>query len=174
MFDLVIEYRVEAQRILSILLLIAALKWGGAPERISTGLFVLLFTLPLSAVAYIGDGPLMFGESSIVYVALDTIALALFLFIALYANRNYPLWVTGFQVVALAAHMVRGIVDVITPLAYAIMVISPSYFQLIFMAVGLILHIRRKKRYGDYRDWRVPLPYPFGPKRPTDMLRGQS
>ncbi|QFT78882.1 hypothetical protein [Erythrobacter sp. THAF29] len=174
MFDLVIEYRVEAQRILSFVLLIAALRWGGAPEKILAVVFVAIFTVPLTAFEILTDSPLMFGGSTIVRVGLDLVALALFMFVALNANRSYPLWVAGFQVVALAAHMVSGIVDVITPLAYAILVIGPSYFQLIFMAVGLMLHIRRKKRYGQYRDWRVPLPYPFGPKQPPDILKSQS
>lgn len=174
MFDLIMEYRVEAQRILSILLLIAALRWGRAPERFSIAIFVAFFTLPPAAFEYLTNEPLMFGASSIAIVGLDLVALVLFLFVALNANRNYPLWIAGFQIVALTAHAVRGMVDTVSPIAYAILVIGPSYFQLILIAAGLVLHVRRTKKHGEYRDWRVPMPYPIGPKAPPDVLRGQS
>lgn len=158
MFEVILEYRVDGQRVASILLLLAALKWGRPPEKASIITFVALFTIPLTIVEYAFDGPLIFSERGILYAALDVLALISFLSIGLNANRVYPLWLAAFQIVVLAAHMVRGVVEAITPLAYAIMVISPSYFQLGIIAGGLILHIRRKKRFGEYRDWRMSAP----------------
>lgn len=173
MFELILEYRVEAQRIASVILLLAAFKWGGVPERIAAATFVVLFTLPLTAFELIGGSPLIFSGSRLVYVALDVTALVIFLVIALNANRNYVLWIAGFQVVALVAHLVRGIVDAVSPLAYAILVIGPSYFQLMLMLAGLIFHIQRKKKYGEYRDWRIGVKMPFGSGPAPDAMKGQ-
>ncbi|MDA9918626.1 hypothetical protein N9D37_01945, partial [Erythrobacter sp.] len=116
------------------------------------------------------DGSVVFSSRAGFYIAIDIIACVAFVLIALNANRNYPLWLAGFQVVALAAHMVRGLVDSVSPLAYAILVIGPSYFQLILMLVGLIRHIRREKKHGEYRDWRVPWSTLFGKKTIPDGL----
>ncbi|MBV7266064.1 hypothetical protein [Erythrobacter ani] len=171
MFELILEYRVEAQRVVSVLILLAALRWGGAPERAAAATFVLFFTLPLTAFEFFAGGPLIFSGIRIVYVALDIFALTAFLAIALNANRNYPLIIAGFQVVALVAHLVRGIVDTVSPLAYAVLVIGPSYFQLVLLACGLALHVRRRKRFGPYRDWRVPLPKPFDRRPMRDVLK---
>lgn len=174
MWELVLEYRDDAQRVVSLLLAVAMFRWGGAPERASGATFVILFTVPTAASDWFGVGDGRLPLASEVYVALDLAALLLFVLIALNANRNYPLWLAAFQIVATAAHAVRGVVDTVTPIAHAIMVIGPSYFQLALLAVGLVRHVQRKKRYGKYRDWRVPLPYPLGPKQPPDVLKNQS
>nr|WP_298930714.1 hypothetical protein [uncultured Erythrobacter sp.] len=173
MFEIILEYRVEAQRLASIILMLAAFKWGGAPEKIVTTTFVLFFTVPLTAFEWLADGPLIFSGGRLVYVALEVMALSIFLGVALNANRNYPLWLAGFQIVALVAHMVRGLVDSVSPLAYAILAIGPSYFQLILMLAGLIRHVRRNRKYGEYRDWRVPLPSLFRKKQVPEGLKGQ-
>ncbi|TRD11787.1 hypothetical protein FGU71_07890 [Erythrobacter insulae] len=173
MFETVLEYRVEFQRLASILLMLAALKWGSAPERAVTLVFAVLFTLPLSAFEFWAEGPLIFSGSGSIYIALDLVALALFLAIALNANRTYTLWIAGFQIVPLASHLVRGVVDAVSPLAYAVLAIGPSYFQLILMGGGLLFHIRRKKRYGEYRAWRVQSFAPFNSKTKPAGLRSQ-
>ena len=75
--------------------------------------------------------------------------------------------------VAASAHAVRYLTDVVSPIAYAILVIGPSYFQLFFMLVGLIRHIRREKKHGEYRNWRVPWSSLFGKKTIPDGLGNQ-
>ena len=73
--------------------------------------------------------------------------------IALKANRMYTLWMAAFQILALFAHIARAVSDAISPLAYAIMYIGPSYFQIIILGFGIWLHYRREKRHGKYRSW---------------------
>ena len=160
-FEFFVEYRAEFQRIVSLLIGLAMWRWGGAPERFIASIFVGLFTVPTALLETIFQGSLIFVSGGLFYVAIDVLAAVAFVSVALNANRNYTLWIAGFQVVATAAHAVRLIVDVVTPLAYAIMVISPSYFQLILMVAGLIRHMRRKKRFGKYRDWRISPQHPW-------------
>ncbi len=156
MLDLLLENRVDAQRIASVIMALAMWRWGGAPERILALTFVGLFTLPLLFLDFATAGTVMFSDRGYLIVAIDVLAGLIFVGLALHANRNYPLWIAGFQVVAVTAHLARGIVEAITPIAYAVMVIGPSYFQLILMLAGLVRHLRRKQRHGEYRDWRIP------------------
>lgn len=154
MLELILENRVAAYRIASVLLVLAMWRWGGKPERLIGVTFVSLFIVPTVFLEAVTDEPLIISDRSILLVASDVVACVIFVGIALQANRNYTLWVAGFQIVAMSAHMARGLADTVTPIAYAILVIGPSYFQLAIMLLGLIRHIRRKKNYGDYRDWR--------------------
>ncbi|MEO1221368.1 MAG: hypothetical protein AAFY42_08460 [Pseudomonadota bacterium] len=78
--------------------------------------------------------------------------------IALFANRNYTLGIAGLQVLAMAAHVARGLVEVISPIGYAFMVAAPGWFQLFLLLIGLTRHILRKRKHGDYRDWRISKP----------------
>lgn len=172
MFQLVVEYRDEAQHIASLLLALAMWKWGGVPDRMLALTFVSLFTLPNMIIGFVSGGALFFIEGGTLYAAIDILAAFIFVGIALNANRNYTLWIAGFQLVAAVSHAVRFMVDVVTPLAHAMMVIGPSYFQLILMAVGLIRHVRRKKRYGEYRDWRISPQQPWNLTESSSLPRG--
>ncbi|MBD2840805.1 hypothetical protein [Erythrobacter rubeus] len=163
MLEVIFENRALAQQFVSILLGLAMLRWGGAPERAVACVFVGLLILPIVVIEAITGDALIFAGGGVYFATMDTVTAIAFTMIALYANRNYTLWIAGFQVVAASAHAVRFAVDVVTPLAHAVLVIGPSYFQIILMALGLFRHIRRKKLYGEYRDWRVPIRFPFGP-----------
>lgn len=167
MWEFAIEYRDDAQRIASLLIGLAMWRWGGAPERALALTFICFFTLPIIVLDFTTVGSVVLGENGYVYVVIDTLAFVAFVAIALQSNRNYPLWIAGFQLVALAAYAVRGLVDAVSPLAFAIMVMTPSYYQLALMAAGLALHIRREKRFGSYRDWRMSpqQPWPFADLR---------
>ncbi|MFL0355640.1 hypothetical protein ACI5KX_04095 [Erythrobacter sp. GH1-10] len=164
MLELIVEYRDDAQHIASILLGLAMWRWGGAPEKIVALTFVVLFTLPNMITGFVSGGALLFIEGGTFYAGIDVVAAVIFVAVALNANRNYTLWIAGFQLVATFSHAVRFMVDVVSPLAHAMMVIGPSYFQLILMTAGLVRHIRREKRHGSYRDWRIT------PKQPWDLV----
>ncbi|QUL37802.1 hypothetical protein [Erythrobacter sp. JK5] len=156
MFELFVEYRDVAQWLISIVLGFAMFRWGSAPERFVAAVFVGLFTLPIIVFEVILGIPLLYAAGGLYYASIDIVAAIAFTVIAVNANRNYTLWIAGFQLVAMSAHGVRFVTEAVTPLAHAVMVIGPSYFQLALMAVGLFRHVSRSKRYGEYRDWRVP------------------
>jgi hypothetical protein len=78
--------------------------------------------------------------------------------VALRANRMYTLWIAGFQIIALMAHFARELADQISPIAYVMMYVGPSYLQIITLGLGIWLHHQRVLRHGNYRSWRSSSP----------------
>lgn len=155
-------YRASAQHIVSLLLAAAIWRWGGGPERWLISVFLGTMVLPIYAARVLGQDALAVGAFSGFYAPLDVIAAALFVTIALQANRNYPLWIAGFQLVALGAHVVEWVFVSATPLAIAILVIGPSYCQLLLLIGGFVRHVLRERRFGPYRGWRATSPLAHG------------
>jgi hypothetical protein len=147
-------YRFDMQYIASILLGLAMWRWGGGPERGMAIMFTGVMVGPSVVFRLLTNSSMLFGNMSAVYVAVDVIALVGFVLIGLNANRNYPLWVAAFQIVAVGSHLVNGAVDVVSPIAYVMMVVGPSYCQLGVLLAGFLRHRRRVRRFGAYRDWR--------------------
>lgn len=151
-------YRVPAQHLTSFLLAAAIWRWGAGPERWLMGSFLATMVMPVYVVWWLGLGALESGPHAAVFMMVDMLAAVLFTAIALNANRNYPLWVAGFQFVAVGAHLVQMLVDGISPLAVAVLVIGPSYFQLLLLFGGFVRHTQRQRRFGRYREWRLMEP----------------
>lgn len=149
------EYRLIAQDILAVVLLIAALRWGGAPERAVAAAWVLIFKVPPFVRDWFWPGSIQLMDIDFYLASTDAIACIVFVAIALYANRNYTLFIAAMQVLAASAHVARGLVESIAPIAYVVMVAAPGWIQLFILIVGLTRHIRRKRKYGSYRDWRL-------------------
>jgi hypothetical protein len=158
LFEIFNAYRSLAQHIASLLLAAAIWRWGGGPERWMIGIFLATMVLPIYVVWSLGIQLVEAGPYAPLVVMVDVTAAALYLAIALHANRNYPLWVAGFQLVAIVAHMVKAMIDTISPLAFAILVIGPSYGQLLVIFGGFVRHVLRERRFGPYREWRLTPP----------------
>jgi uncharacterized oligopeptide transporter (OPT) family protein len=156
-------YRVPAQHLTSLLLAAAIWRWGGSPERWLIGTFVATMVLPIYIHQWLGAGEAFeIGPYAPFATLLDIVAAAMFISIALNANRNYPLWMAGFQLVAVGAHLVRALVDNVSPLAVGLLVIGPAYCQLLVLIAGFVRHILRQRRFGQYREWRVTTPAAVG------------
>jgi hypothetical protein len=149
-------YRAPAQHIASLLLAAAIWRWGGSPERWIIAIFIATMVMPLYVMRWLDLGYLGDGSNTWIYLLLDLVAGALFVAVALNANRNYPLLIAGFQLVAVGAHIVSALVESASPLAIAILVIGPSYCQLAVLFAGFLRHTARQRRFGGYREWRVP------------------
>ncbi len=134
----------------------------GAPERWLIGTFLATMVAPIYVVRWIGLAYWHTQTAATAILMIDVLAAALFIAIALRANRNYPLWIAGFQLVAVGAHLVRGVSDDISPLAIAMLTIGPSYCQLLVMLGGFLRHVLRERRFGSYRAWRVDPPLAGG------------
>lgn len=156
-------YRASAQHIASLLLAAAAWRWGGSPERWLAAVFLATMVAPIYIVRIFGFQAFAVGPWAAYYILIDIVAAVLFVGVAINANRNYPLGIAAFQLVAVSAHMVRAMADSASPLAIAILVIGPSYFQLLLLLGGFIRHVRRERRFGQYRAWRIGPANPYGP-----------
>ncbi len=151
-------YRVPAQHLTSLLLAAAIWRWGAGPERWLIGSFLVTMVMPVYVVWWLGLGALESGPHAPFFMLIDMLAAVLFTGIALNANRNYPLWIAGFQLVAVGAHLVQAFVEGVSPLAVAVLVIGPSYFQLLLLMGGFARHVKRLRRFGPYREWRFVEP----------------
>ena len=157
--ELLNTYRVPAQHIASLLLAAAIWRWGGSPERWLIGVFLGAMVLPVYLFNWLGIGDAIeIGPYAPIVTLIDMCAAILFVWVALNANRNYPLWVAGFQLVAVGGHLVRSLVDSVSPLAVAILVVGPAYCQLLLLLAGFVRHVQRERRFGQYREWRPSAP----------------
>ncbi|KPP89483.1 hypothetical protein [Erythrobacter sp. HL-111] len=158
------DHRSIVQDFLAFSLCIAAFIWGGGPEKAVAATWLLLFEIATQIRrAVFGEGYRLFDVDPFL-ASTDLVACVAWVMIALYANRNYTLWIAGTQLLAVTAHIARALADVISPVAYATMVIAPGWAQLLLLGAGLILHVLRRREYGAYRDWRTgrngrPLPF---------------
>jgi hypothetical protein len=162
LLDLFNTYRTDAQHIASVLLALAIWRWGASPERWLIGLFIATMVVPVHVFTALGMGNVAFGPFAWLWIGIDLFAAAAFIAIALRANRNYPLWVAGFQLVAIGAHAAHGLIDAVSPFAYVMLSTGPSYCQLALIFCGFVRHVRRTRRFGAYRDWRILRP-PMAP-----------
>lgn len=151
-------YRATAQHLTAFLLAAAIWRWGGGPERWLIGTFLATMVLPIYVVWWLDLGAAEVGPYAPVMFLIDVFAAVQFVAIALNANRNYPLWIAGFQLVAVVAHAVQSMVDTVTPFAIAVLIIGPSYCQLLLLLGGCLRHWRREHRFGPYREWRAAPP----------------
>lgn len=152
-------YRAPAQHLVSMLLAAAIWRWGGSPERWLIGIFLGAMVLPVYIFQWFGLGKAMeVGPYAPAVMLIDIFAGILFVAVALQANRNYPLWIAGFQLVAVGGHLVRSLDDLVSPLAVAFLVVGPAYCQLLVLLVGFARHVLRKRRFGNYRAWRLAAP----------------
>ena len=125
---------------------------GGGPERAVAGVMVGIL---VSDRIY----HLIFGNFtnlvSIDYghALIDLVAMIVLVVIALRANRMYTLWTAALQLIAFNAHLARELTEGMSPIAYLILYVGPSYFQLLIQGLGLWAHRRRIARYGPYRSW---------------------
>ncbi len=158
MLELFNTYRSDGQHIASVLLALAIWRWGAAPERWLIAIFIGAMVVPIKVFEWLDLGNLVMGELAWLYVGIDLLAGAAFVAVALKANRNYPLWIAGFQLVAISAHAVKGLVDTVSPIAYLILASGPSYCQLALIFAGVARHVTRTRQFGPYRDWRASVP----------------
>lgn len=121
-----------------------AFRKGGGPERhvalILTGMLVAVIVR-----AAIVGGWSQFDGVPWFKIALDVIALALILAIALRADRWWPLCVASVQLLSVLAHLLRIVDADLPPLAYAIMERWPYMIAIVITGLGTYLHHRRNR-----------------------------
>ena len=147
------QHLVIIQYVLFLSVFLAALRWGAAPEKASG---ICLIMLPVGELLYHGLlGPEYQTDSTdFGHLAMSGTIATGFLAISLIANRIYPLWLVAFQLVAVIGHFVRIPLQHLSGEAYQILVIVPSFLQIVTLAIGIFRHHRRKAIFGVYRSWR--------------------
>lgn len=155
------DSRAYIQDALAYSICLAALIVGAGPERAMAATWLFFFEVLPIAYKIVWGATFQLANVDLFLASLDLCAGGLWLTVALNANRNYPLLIAALQMLAIGAHFARGLIESIAPVAYATMMMAPGWLQLLVLGGGLIRHVVRRRRYGPYREWRVPVQW-FG------------
>lgn len=126
---------------------------GAAPERLVLGVFISMIALD-RLYHLIAHSGVHFQNVDIAHLTIDLLGAVALLVIALYANRQYPLWLSALQFVAVISHIIRAISPEVDKGAYSIFMVAPSYLQILVFTIGLSMHLRQQRKHGRYRSWR--------------------
>ncbi|WP_448662509.1 hypothetical protein ACG3SL_17860 [Sphingomonas sp. CJ20] len=116
-----------------------AIRCGGHPERI-VGILVLS-TMAADPILHLSFA-LRFWAVDPTHVLIDITRFIALFAIALRANRFWPIWLSAFQLLALAAHLAKAMDLTIHPVVYGLMQAMWSYG----IVIGLILATRVHQR----------------------------
>jgi len=151
---LTFEFRWLLQLFLIILTCAAMLRWGGGPERaLAWGVSGLIVVDRFYHAIW---GNAVWGNewTELYHTLQDGTLACVFLLIALYANRTYPMFIAAFQLISLIGHFLPFISGSISKLTTAIVIVAPAWGILFTMMVGFAFYQRRLRQTGPIRDWR--------------------
>ena len=130
-----------------------ALVWlrGGLPERLVASAWAVASILSTAAVV------LRLGAYESLQFGVFMVDLALLGFLgwlSLKADRQWPLWVTGFHLVGVMTHIAKVLKPELHPWAYAVGQAGGGYLIMGTIALGTQRHWRRTRLTGPERSWR--------------------
>ena len=126
---------------------------GGPPEKIAAAIIVAWILADFTY--HVLFGPSGFDTVDPVHLVLDGAELVAIMWLALSANRVWPLWAAAAQLICVSGHLAVFIEPDGVRRAYWAMTQLPQYIQLIALVCGAAAHARRQQRIGRYRSWRV-------------------
>ncbi|MFM2370919.1 MAG: hypothetical protein RIS85_641 [Pseudomonadota bacterium] len=142
-----------ALRIAIAAVLIFAFRKGGEPERMIAVVIVSASVLDMLNHVLFGD-PAFFAVNP-GHVVIDTWAMIAMVWVALRANRGWPMWASSAQIIILLGHFAK-IVDLsLVRYGYFAMTQLPTNIQVVALFLGTAAHIRREERIGRYHAWRL-------------------
>lgn len=130
-----------------------AFRWGGAPERAVA--VVLVGWNTADFFYHLIQGPSAFVWVDNWHLLLDGAMLATTMWVALRANRMWPLWVAAAAVISFSGHLAVLVRPEGNARAYWALTQLPQYVQLVALMLGTYAHAMRLQRLGGpYRSWR--------------------
>ncbi len=142
--------------VLALVLLLApvcvAVARGGPPERLAAAIIVSWIVADVSY--HLVFGPSGFARVDPVHLVLDGGELVAILWLALRANRMWPMWAAAAQLICVSGHIALFIEPGMRR-AYWAMTQLPPYIQAAALLFGVWAHARRFERLGPYRSWRL-------------------
>ena len=125
---------------------------GGPPERLAAAIIVSWIVADVSY--HLMFGPSGFDEVDPVHLVIDGGELVAIVWLALRANRMWPLWAAAAQLICVSGHVAVFLSPEGMRRAYWAMTQLPPYMQLFALILGAVAHGRRLQRIGPYRSWR--------------------
>jgi hypothetical protein len=127
-----------------------ALLRGAAPERIGATVIGVGSIVTVLAAS----GPTnRFASVEIGIFLVDVACLVAFLLLALRANRYWPLWIAGLQLIGTAGHAVKLVDPEVIRRAYWFIQGFWSYPMLLLIVLGTWRHQRRLAKFGVDNSW---------------------
>ena len=142
------------QLLLGLTLAFAARK-GGEPERLAAIILFGMFGFDIANHLIFGD-PTWF-EVNPGHFVIDTWALLTLGWVALRANRGWPLWLCATQMIVVVAHLAKLLELDEARRGYWLMTQLPPLLELAGLALGTWAHAVRRQQIGPYANWR-PVP----------------
>lgn len=152
MVCLVAMLRIAIFHILLLAALVYALRKGGGPERAMALILIAMFVSDLSLHQFV---PPRFTSVDSGHLAIDIMAAAATLLLALMAHRFWPLIAAALQFLPILAHLTRLTEIAIQPIAYQTMQVGPSWLLAPLLAVATWRHQERVRTNGSDRSWFV-------------------
>lgn len=131
---------------------LVAYRRGGPPEQLAAA--VIIGWILADATYHLLFGPSGFASVDPVHLVLDGGEMVAILWIALRANRMWPLWAAAAQLICVSGHVAALIEPGGMRRAYWAMTQLPQYIQLTALLLGAAAHARRERVIGPYRSWR--------------------
>jgi hypothetical protein len=126
---------------------------GGPPERIVGA--ILLVWIATDFVYHRLFGASGFTSVDPVHLVLDGAQLVAITWVALRANRMWPLWAAAASLICFSGHLAVLVRPEGMNQAYWALSSIPQYIQIAALLLGVAAHARRlKKLGGPYRSWR--------------------
>lgn len=135
-----------------LLTLVSVYAWrrAGATEIGGAAIMaVLLLASPVYAALYPQAGKL--EDLDLGYFLIDGIVLMAMVGLALVSEKWWPLWLAGAQLIAALSHFVKLLDADYAPFAYALMMRSPSWIQLVILVCATCLEARQRQPTTDDR-----------------------
>lgn len=127
-----------------------ALAKGAAPERIGASIIGVGSILTV----VVASGPAnRFASVEVGIFLVDVACLLAFLALALRAERYWPLWIAGLQLIGTAGHAVKLVDPEIIRRAYWFILGFWSYPMLFLIVLGTWRHQLRLAKFGIDRSW---------------------
>jgi hypothetical protein len=125
------------------LLCLAALRWGGWPERIVAFLFLAAAAGSILLKSSVTGG---YRTIEIGVLAVDLALLAGLVWVMVQADRRWLIWVVALQVISTTGHLARLVTPDLSRMAYSLMVGASSYPALLLLGLGIAGHWRATRR----------------------------
>lgn len=140
-------------RFVVIAILLFALRRGEEPERLVSTIMIAAFGLDIANHVLFGN-PTFFAVNP-GHLVIDTWVMFALLWIALRANRGWPMWVCSAQIIVFLAHVAKLTELSMVRYGYYAMTQLPLSIQATALFMGTIAHTRRSERIGRYHAWRL-------------------
>jgi len=139
-------------RLLLSLATVFAARKGDEPERLVAIIFVAMIAFDFVNHLIFGD-PTWF-EVNPGHFVIDSWALLTLTWVALKANRGWPLWISALQLIAVMAHFAKLLEIDEARRSYWLMTQLPYIIEICTLLIGTFAHVLRLRRIGHYAAWR--------------------